>query len=97
MKIEMTIWDNGISTAEKQDILRACERAALRVWHKAINGPAKVKTSWSWASVTMEIDWDGGAFFSKVDFLRSYNMELCKLAAWNDPEERLTMEWELEA
>ena len=97
MKIEMTIWDNATTTEEKQDLLRFCERAALRVWRRNINGAPAIKTRWSWAGIIMEIEFNGGVFFSKTDFLRSYNNELCKLAAWNDPEDRLVMEWELEA
>lgn len=93
MKIDMTIWDNDTTTAEKQEILLFCEHALNRAWNDLYSKPVQIKYDRWFAGFTAEITGD-------VDLpalVKSYNRRLNHFAPWRelrDGEEVLVMEIE---
>lgn len=98
LNIKMTIWDNAISNAEKNDILHYCERALVKTWTEQYNGPAPIALE--------QRTWFG--FIAKVPFadcdkahafLTQYNQRLNHLHYWSklneNHDECLVMEYEV--
>lgn len=82
LNIEMTIWDNTTCTAEKNDVLRYCERALIKTWAEWYGDPAPIMLE--------QRTWYG--FIAKVPlsdadetyaFLARYNQRLNRLHYWH--------------
>lgn len=95
IEIAMEIWDNDISTEDKQHILLYCEHALRKTWNLYNNPPAPIKVTerW-WGGWTAEILWDDW-FQPATCFLHSYNDQLRRLHYWNREDEPLVMHWSI--
>ena len=56
MKIEVTIWDNGLTDVERQEELLFVERAIMNTWRDYHAGERVKITDRSWCGFTATID-----------------------------------------
>ena len=93
IEIAMEIWDNDISTEDKQHILLYCEHALRKTWNLYNNPPAPIKiTERWWGGWTAEIEYS--PYVEMRALLRHYNDKLCRLHYWNRHDEPLVMYWD---
>lgn len=98
IEVEITLWDNDTTTAEKADTLLWVEHALTRTAEMYFSrGDMMVKlTSRWWGGFTAIVRWrDLGGIWDPECYLKTLCSELNYLHYWRREDEPIQMEWKI--